>query len=338
MPSITQLRYILEVHRQGHFGKAAEACNVSQPTLSGQIQKAEEELGIPIFIRQTKPVAPTDKGRALIEQAQAVLAAYERMVRLAQGQFETVAGDLALGIIPTLAPYVVAWFLKPFAEQYPQVNLSIVERTTEGIVNDLGNGRLDVGLLATPLDAPRVRERVLFHDPFYVYAHPAEPILTEDEVDPSALDPERLWLLEDGHCVRNQTLALCDLVEGCSHLSTVRFEAGSFETLRHLIDASEGYTIVPETYARSLPRDRRREQIRPLGEPTPTREVGLVHLQASWKLDLIEALEATIRKNIPRSLREAPPSREVLPVHGPSSDPRKKTRRRRRSSERRARA
>lgn len=314
MPSITQLRYILAVHRAGHFGHAAEACHVSQPTLSAQIQKAEDELGLTIFVRQNKPITATEKGYALIEQAEVVVAAHERLVRLAQGQFESVSGTLSLGVIPTLAPYVLPWFLERFAQDFPMVELAITERTTEGILQDLERRRLDVGLLATPLGERRVRERALFYDPFYLYAKEDDPILDSPEIDARALEAEKLWLLEDGHCVRNQTLALCNLVEGCSHLSTVRFEATSFETLRHLIDATEGYTLIPETYARLLPRKTREHRVRAFTEPTPTREVGLVHLENTWKRDLIDALEATIRASIPRALRNAAPDREVLPV------------------------
>lgn len=312
MPTITQLEYVLAVHRHGHFGRAAEACGVSQPTLSAQIQKAEEELGITIFARDRKPVGPTDKGRALIEQAQVVVSAHERLLRLAKGAFEQVAGELALGVIPTLAPYVVPWFLEAFVERYPLVDLSIVERPTDALLEDLHRGRLDVGLLATPVHEPSVKERVLFYDPFYVYAAPHDPILEQDEVEPSDLDGERLWLLEDGHCVRNQTVALCG-VDECRPLSTVRFEAGSFETLRHLIDRSSGYTLLPETYARLLPRDRRRSQIRPFTAPTPTRAVGLAFPKSSWKSDLIDALEQTLRASVPRSLREVPDTQDVLP-------------------------
>ena len=316
MLSIAQLRYILAVHQYAHFGKAAKACGVSQPTLSGQIQKAEEDLGITIFDRQQKPVGSTEKGLKLIKQAETVVAAHERLLRLAQGQFETIAGELSVGIIPTLAPYVMPWFLKNFAETYPQVSLAIVERTTADIVQGLEQRHIDVGIAAIPLAMSGLQERVLFHDPFYLYAEASESILDDDEIDATALDPKKLWLLEDGHCVRNQTIALCDIIEGCSHLSTVRFEAASFETLQYLIDASEGYTLVPETYARLLPTERRQRQIRPFGEPTPTRQVGLIHPKASWKLEMIEALEATIRASIPRSLRQKPAELEVLPVTG----------------------
>ncbi len=314
MPSLTQLQYILTLHRHGHFGDAARACHVSQPTLSAQIKKAEEELGFTIFARDTKPISATEKGLKLVEEARLVLAAHERLMQLAKGQFEALTGELTLGVIPTLAPYVAPWFVPAFAAAYPQVDLVIVERPTEEMVQDIRRMRLDVGLLATPLSTASLEERVLFYDPFYVYAAPNEPLLLKDEVTTADLESDRLWLLEDGHCVRNQALALCELGPANSFLPSVRFEAGSLETLRHLIDASQGYTVVPETFARLLPRSRRLAQVRPFVEPGPAREVSLVHPKRTWKSELINALEDTIRETIPRFLRRSPDAFETVPV------------------------
>lgn len=313
MLTITQLEYILALNRHGHFGAAADACNVSQPTLSAQIKKAEDELGFALFDRRTKPVSATDKGVQLIEHAQIVVAAHARMMSMARGKFEALSGELVLGIIPTLAPYVTPWFARAFAAAYPEIVLTIVERPTEEIVREIRRMHIDVGLLATPLETATLHERVLFYDPFYVYAAPGDPILEQDEIDPATIESDRLWLLEDGHCVRNQALALCDL-DAAAFLPTVRFEAGSLETLRHLIDASEGYTVVPETFARLLPKSRRVAQVRPFHEPTPVREIGLVHLERSWKADLIDALETAIRDHVPRSFRRRDDGLERLPV------------------------
>lgn len=312
MPTLTQLKYILAVHRHGHFKKAAEACHVSQPTLSAQVQKAEDTLGFVIFAREPKPVTLTHRGQALIEAAHQVVEAHERLLQLARGQSDTLSGTLTLGIIPTLAPYVLPWFLPSFAQAHPRVQLNILERNTEGIVEDLGARHLDAAILATPLHVPSLQERVLFHDPFYLYAAPSEPLLQHDEVAPEALEPGKLWLLQDGHCVRTQTLAACGLAQGALHLRSVRFEAGSFETLRHLIDASEGYTILPETYVRLLSKERRRNQVRALGEPTPTRQISLVHPSSTYKCDLLDALEHILRERIPRPLRSTEGT--VLPV------------------------
>ena len=305
MPSITQLEYLLAVHRYKHFGEAAQACFISQPTLSAQIKKAEEELGLVLFDRRAKPIATTPKGLRVIELAQHVITAHERLLDLAKGQFEELSGELVLGVIPTLAPYITHLFLGTFAKRYPKVRLTIVERPTEGIIADLRNLSMDLGLLATPLAEPTISERVLFYDPLYIYAAPNDPLLDAAEISPEMLDPDCMWLLQDGHCLRHQALSLCELGESCA-LSNIRFEAGSLETLRHIIDESTGYTIVPESFARLLPLENRLQQVRPMSEPVPTREVGLVHLKTSWKVELIDALAESIVENLPRSLRETP--------------------------------
>jgi LysR family hydrogen peroxide-inducible transcriptional activator len=314
VPSIVQLKYILAVHRYGHFGEAAKACGVSQPTLSAQIQKAEEELGITLFDRTNKPVSVTERGAALVEQAQVVHAAHERMLRLAKGNFEEVAGGLSLGVIPTVAPYVLPWFLRKFATRYPLVNLEISEMTTPEIVEALARQTLDVGLLALPLQERRTRERPIFTDPFYLYAAPQESLLEHDEVSVADLDPKKLWLLREGHCVRNQMLSLCNGHAGTCRLSSVTFAAGSFETIRYLIDAADGYTIIPETFARQLPRATRTKQVRAFAGPTPVRKIGLVHLRNTWKPDLFDALEATIREALPRPFRTQQEGQVLSPI------------------------
>lgn len=314
MPSISQLKYILAVYRFGHFGRAAKACSVSQPTLSGQIQKAEDELGVTLFSRQRKPVTVTDRGAPIIEQAQVVVAAHERLMRIARGAIEQRAGTIRLGVIPTLAPYVLPWFLKAFAEQNPLVDLSIQERTTDEIILAVKRQTLDIGLVATPLLEERFHERRLFVDPFSLYAADGEALLDADTISLDALDPCRMWLLEEGHCMRHQTLEICSAAPDNRHMRSVTFEAGSFETLRNLIDASEGYTIVPETYAQLLPTAAREKQVRTFSGETPAREVGLVHLRNTWKSDLFDALEAAIVEALPRPFQRPPARAVVLPV------------------------
>lgn len=313
MPSITQLEYILAVHRYGHFGRAAEACHVSQPTLSGQIRKAEEELEVTIFSRRTKPVLVTERGAAVIEQAQVVVAAHQRLLRMARGRFEQLAGTLRLAVIPTLAPYVLPWFVRPFATAHPLVELSIEERTTDEIVAGLNRQIFDIGLLSTPLREPRMRERRLFVDPFHVYAAALDPLLERDAVSLDDLDPCRMWLLEEGHCMRDQIIALCGTSEG-RLLSTVLFQAGSFETLRNLIDATGGYTIIPQTFADRLPPQRRARQVRPFSGRIPAREVGLIHLKNTWKSDLFDALEQCIDGALPDTVVRRLPDAVVLEV------------------------
>ncbi len=312
LPTLSQLSYIVALHRTGHFGKAAAECEVSQPTLSMQIAKVERELGVVLFDRRSKPIQPTPSGRELIALAKDVLLAHERL--MAAGRSATaIGGPFTLGVIPTLAPYVLPWFVGPFAQAFPEVELTILERTTAGIVDELQALRMDAGLLVTPLGHAGLEGRALFYDPFYVYAHEASPLLHLDEIAVSEIERDDLWLLEDGHCFRNQVVALCGLRDR-ELLGSVRFEAGSFETLRRLIDRVGGFTLVPESYARTLPTEVRLGRVRPLREPAPTREVSLVVHRAHWKSDMVDAIARTIREHAPRSLPRDHGATQVLPV------------------------
>jgi LysR family transcriptional regulator, hydrogen peroxide-inducible genes activator len=314
MPSITQLEYIVALHQLGHFGRAAERCAVSQPTLSAQVARAEAELGVVLFDRRAAPVVPTPAGERLVARAQEVLAAHHRLVAAAQGG-APLSGSFALGVIPTLAPGVLPWFLSRFPAEQPAVELTVVERTTAGILAELHALRLDAGLVATPLGEPSLDRRVLFYDPFYVYAHPSSPLLARGEVELGELERDDLWLLEDGHCFRNQVVRLCGL-ERRAALRSVRFEAGSFETLRGVVDRVGGCTLLPESYARTLPPGLRGAQVRPFAGPVPSREVSLVAHRRHWKDDLLDALAACLRAHAPRSLPRAPGEGLVLPVEG----------------------
>ncbi|MCB9781162.1 MAG: hydrogen peroxide-inducible genes activator [Alphaproteobacteria bacterium] len=312
MPTLTQLQYIVAVHRTGHFGRAAAECEVSQPTLSAQVAKAEEQLGVVLFDRRTTPVTPTEPGRRLIAAAQDVLAAHARLMDAADST-AGLTGSFTLGVIPTLAPTVLPWFLRAFTEACPKVELTVLERTTDGIVAALLDRQMDAGLVATPLGEPGLDRRVVFYDPFYVYAHPESSILARDEVALADIERDDLWLLEDGHCFRNQVVHLC----GANHralLGNVRFEAGSFDTLRGLIDQVGGFTLVPETYAQTLPRDVRLAQVRPFADPVPIREVSLVAQRRHWKGAILDALADTLRVHAPRCLPREAGTGNVLPV------------------------
>ncbi len=313
MLTITQLRYILAVHKTGHFGRAAAELGVAQPTLSSQIQKAETELGVVVFDRHTKPIRLTPHGNKLIDLARAVVSAHENLMAAARGRFTEPAGAFSLGIIPTLAPYVLPWFLKDFADAYPAVELTVLERPTDVILMELAANRMDGAILATPLSEASIVERLLFYDPFYLYANAGDPVLEADVVEVADIDSGKLWLLEDGHCFRAQVINLCG-IDCRSLLGSVQFGGGSFETLRYLIDSSEGYTLVPETYARTLSRAVRDRQLRPFGKRIPTRQVSLVQHRQCWKLDILDALAALICANKPKCFRAELGDEEVMPI------------------------
>ena len=312
MPTLSQLSYIVAVHRTGHFGRAAEACHVSQPTLSAQVAKAEEELGVILFDRRTKPISATEPGRPLIELAGEVLAAHERLMA-ASAEAGQLSGRFTLGIIPTLAAYVLPWFLADFARRHPDVELTVRERPTEVIVRELGSQRMDAAILATPLEEPSIREIPLFEDPFYVYASETSPILDHEEVTVGELAHGSLWLLEDGHCFRNQVVHLCGLHDR-TLLGSVHMEGGSFESLRGLVDAAGGHTLVPETFARTLPRSVRRRQVRSFDGFTPLREVSLVHHRSLWKTEVLLAVAECVTDNVPRPLQRSASDPQILPI------------------------
>lgn len=306
-----QLQYLLAVQQSGHFGRAAKSLAISQPTLSAQIRKAENELGILVFDRQSKPITATPAGARVLDKARDIVHAHEELVEIGTETSAQLRGPFALGVIPTLAPYVLPWFLAAFAEAYPAIELSIFERTTDELLAAMASKQVDAAILATPLREASIEERVLFYDPFYLYTQAEESIAARDELSVEELDPSKIWLLEDGHCVREQVTSFCRVRERL-HLGSVRFAGGSFETLRNLIDASEGYTLVPETYARTLPASVRQRSIRSFAGRTPTREISLVHHRRSAKRLLSDAVHELIGSRIPRSLRQVASDGEVL--------------------------
>ncbi|MBI1226155.1 MAG: LysR family transcriptional regulator [Bacteroidetes bacterium] len=296
--NLQQLEYILAVEANGSFSKAAEACFISQPALSMMVQKLEEELGLKIFDRSKQPIIPTDGGRAILAQAQAVLHEVAKLHEVTRQQRETLSGDLHIGIIPTLAPYLLPLFLKPFLEKYPDVHLKIYEHTTSALVERLKKGQLDAGLLATPLPQANLKETPLFYEPFYVYAHDE---YEKNYLLPEDLNPEELWLLEEGHCLRSQILNLCELRKQSN--AQLEFEAGSIDTLIKMVDHQSGVTIVPELATFTLTREQRK-RLRPFVDPVPVREVSLVTHRDAVKRRLIEALRQEVVANLPKKLLE----------------------------------
>jgi LysR family transcriptional regulator, hydrogen peroxide-inducible genes activator len=296
--NLQQLDYIISVDMYRHFGKAASACHVTQPTLSMMIQRLEEELEVKIFDRNKKPVVPTETGALIIEQARVVLKEAARMREIVQTQKEVPEGNLHLGIIPTLAPYLLPLFLKSFLEKYPKVHLKIEELTTDNLVDKLKKGLVDVGVLVTPLHIPAIREIPLFYEAFLVYSsheYDKEYLLPED------IDPNELWLLEEGHCFRSQILHLCELRRKSDF--GLEYEAGSIETLKRLVDHQNGVTILPELATHSLLPERRR-LLKPFRPPAPVREVSLATHRDYVKKHLIDVLQEEILAAIPDRMKE----------------------------------
>jgi LysR family transcriptional regulator, hydrogen peroxide-inducible genes activator len=311
--TLTQLEYVVALQKHGHFGKAATACNVTQPTLSMQIQKLEESLGVILFDRSKKPIITTDVGRSIIGQIQTVLLEARKIDVLAERQLNSEPqGDLHLGVIPTVAPYVLPRLFPTLAKRYPKIRLMIKEMQTHRIVEAVENDEIDVGLLATPLNISKMIEFALFYEPFYLLCNSQHEFASKKKIEHSSLNYDDLWLLEEGHCLRHQVLDLCSMKHKKNKENGFQFESGSLETLKKLVASYRGYTLLPALAAEELPP---RTKVIEFERPIPAREIGLVYRREHLKNDLIEALGASVIESIPESLRKIRKrDLDVLPI------------------------
>jgi len=244
--TFVQLEYVVAVDTYRHFATAAEHCFVTQPTLSMQVQKLEEELGVKIFDRSKQPVVPTEVGVEIIEQARRILSEKNVINELVQTKKGILTGELRIGIIPTLAPYLLPLFVQNFAKKYPHIKLVVQELMTGYIITRLREGRIDVGILVTPLQEKGIKEHVLFYEELLVYVSRKNAAYKKTYVLPQDIDPEKLWLMEEGHCFRSQIVNLCELRRASREGSHFEYEAGSVETLKRMVELNDGITILPE--------------------------------------------------------------------------------------------
>ena len=307
--TLTQLEYLVAVDTHRHFSTAASQCFISQPTLSMQIQKAEEEMGVVIFDRSKQPVVPTQPGEAIIRQARRILQEKEALKELIATQKDAIEGDLRVGIIPTLAPYLLPLFLPRFLGAYPKVQLKVTELTTDNLVESLKKGTLDAGVLVTPLHDTSMKEEVLFYEDFVVYVSKSNALSKKNYVLANDIDVKKLWLLEEGHCFRSQVLNLCALQKASRQEKSFQYEAGSIETLRKMVELDNGITILPELATLDLTA-RQKQLIHRFKSPAPTREVGLVTHRNYIKKRLIDLLKAEIQSILPTSMRS--PKRKLI--------------------------
>lgn len=301
MPTITQLQYILAVHKTKHFGRAAEDCFVSQPSLSAQIQKVEEELGVVIFDRSKKPILLTENGKKIIEQSKRIVTEYKKLFEINKNQGE-ISGTFHLGIIPTLASYVLPLFIEQFSKKYPNVQLTINEYKTQEMVRALHDDVLDAGLMVTPLKDDQLIERILFYEPFHLFVSDNHDLSQKKRVTENDLDTESIWLLEEGHCFREQVLKLCSMKNKCKVLQNINFAGGNLETLINLVRKGRGYTLLPFLATMQLNEKEKEGNLKPFHNHTPTREVSLVYSRSFLKQEIINALEQEIVQGLPKEI------------------------------------
>ncbi|AXE16977.1 hydrogen peroxide-inducible genes activator [Runella rosea] len=301
--TFVQLEYLVALDTYRHFAMAAENCCVTQPTLSMQVQKLEDELGVKLFDRSKQPVVPTEIGQLVIKQARLLLRESAQIKDIVDEHRGTVAGEIRVGIIPTLAPYLLPLFLDNFIKKYPQVKLKVIELTTEQLISKLNKDLLDVGIVVTPLQDDRITEYPLFYEEFVAYLSESEKAYQKEFILSEDIDPNHLWLLEEGHCIRGQILNICELRKQNSHMRNFEYEAGSIETLKRMVEHYGGVTILPELSLRDLT-EKQRLQVRHFHVPTPTREVSLVMLRHHLKKSIIEAMKTEILNVIPEKMKQ----------------------------------
>ena len=298
MITLTQLEYIVAIDEYRHFATAAEKCFVTQPTLSMQIKKLEDELGVIIFDRSRQPVVPTDLGAKLIEQARMTLSATQRIKEIIQEEQQEVEGTLKIGIIPTLAPYLLPVFIGPYIRKYPAVKVEGEELVSEEIIRRLKRDILDVGLFVTPYHDEKIVERPVFYEEMLVYAHPDSELLKKKEVGHEDIVTSDIWMLGNGHCFRNQVVNLCEMSASQHKNLPFEFESNSLETLMRIVDVEGGFTLIPELALQYMSPEKKK-QVRSIANTKPLREVSVIYSRHFTKQRLITLLCDEIKSVVP---------------------------------------
>jgi LysR family hydrogen peroxide-inducible transcriptional activator len=290
--TITQLHYVLAIAEHKNFTKAAEKCFVTQPTLSTQVQKLEDELDILIFDRSKKPIELTDVGRKIVLQAKNIVNESDRIQDIVDQQKGFIGGEFKLGIIPTVMPTLLPMFLKTFVKKYPKVKLKIEELTTQELISKINDGHLDAAIASTPLENEKIKERVLFYEPFVGYIPSNHRLSHKKKIDVADLEIDDMLLLEDGHCFRDGIINLCKAFKNHKD-DSFQLESGSIETLIKLSNEGLGMTLLPFLHTLDL-NENVKDNLRYFNEPSPAREVSIIYHKSELKLQIIDALQNTI--------------------------------------------
>ncbi|MBU42007.1 MAG: transcriptional regulator [Spirochaetaceae bacterium] len=290
--TLTQLRYVLSLARHGSFGKAAEHSLVAQPTLSIQIQKLEQELGVEIFDRKRSPIALTEPGKKVEAYARRILDEADALLEEFQDNSEELRGRIRLGIIPTVSSYLLPKIFRKLKQKYPEAEFYIHELPTSEILRKVQNEQLDIGILATPLNERMIEEIPLYYEPFVVYFPPDAKVPT-GRLSLDDLQGTDMLLLGEEHCFRHQSLKLCG--QG----NAGKIECGSLDTIKKMVDQGMGATLLP-----LLSANLKSERVVRFKNPEPVREIGMIHGRSFYKSRMLKALKDTILANIPEDLHQ----------------------------------
>lgn len=300
--TLIQLEYIVAVDTYKSFIAASEKCFVTQPTLSIQIQKLEEELGVKIFDRSRQPVVATEIGARIIRQVRVILTESKKIEEIIQTEKGELSGEFRVGVIPTIAPYLMPGVISSFLQKYPNVVLQIWEHTTERIIEDLKMGFLDCGVLSTPIGDPTIHETPLFYENFVAYVSDDIDLYRRKVLSTEEIASEKLWLLNEGHCMRGQVLNICNYKYNQSSTAKFEYNTGSIETLKRMVDINSGVTILPELSIANYDEDQM-EHIRYFKAPEPVREISVVTTYNYVKKQAVAKLKEEILGVVPNKFK-----------------------------------
>ncbi len=297
--TLQQLEYILAVNQFRHFAKAAEYCRVTQPTLSAMIQKLEEELDTRIFDRSQQPVCPTPVGIHIIEQAQNILVQVNRIKNIIEEEKHSLTGTFKLGILPTVAPYLLPRFFPQLMKKYPDLDIRVVEMKTNDIKKALQTGEIDAGIVASLAGMEELQQTPLFYEQFFAYVSREDALFNNEVIRTSDLNGEQLWLLDEGHCFRDQLVRFCQMKS--ARASQLAYHLGSMETFMRMVESGKGVTFIPELAVLQLG-DAQKELVRSFAIPCPTRQVVLLTNKNFIRHTLLEVLVKEIKLSVPKEM------------------------------------
>ena len=297
--TLQQLEYILAVNQFRHFAKAAEYCRVTQPTLSAMIQKLEEELDTRIFDRSQQPVCPTPVGIHIIEQAQNILVQANRIKNIIEEEKHSLTGTFKLGILPTVAPYLLPRFFPQLMKKYPDLDIRVVEMKTNDIKKALQTGEIDAGIVASLAGMEELQQTPLFYEQFFAYVSREDALFNNEVIRTSDLNGEQLWLLDEGHCFRDQLVRFCNLKSATESKS--KYSLGSIETFMRMVESGQGVTFIPELALSQLS-EQQKELVRPFALPIPVRDVVLLTTRNFVRHSIADLIVRGVRENVPQSM------------------------------------
>ncbi len=292
--TLTQMEYIIALDQIRHFRRAAMHLGISQPSLSNQLSNLEEELGAQLFERSTRQIKPTAVGEKVIAQAHIILGETRRLELIVKGMAGEMAGELRIGIIPTLTPYLLPLAISGFADQYPDVKVTVQELVGKQMLEYIKRDLIDVGIVSTEVNAREIEGQVLYEEPLVCYVSPTHALASYEEIDPAQLNVDDLWLLKEGHALRDQTLGLCPVKKG-KRVSkpSMRYESDSLDVLKRMVEGGKGMVVLPRLAATGIglcdP-----SLIRPFKAPAPYRTIRMVYARRLLQTHLLQALAQEI--------------------------------------------